>query len=75
AEQIVKEQKKMLISLLEYPFCKVVLDRTYIQRQESTNLVTNPAEVLEEVRSHFQNQFINRREDSAEIKKLWFEEY
>ncbi|CAG8708366.1 13908_t:CDS:1, partial [Dentiscutata heterogama] len=41
----------------------------------STNLVTNLAEVLEEVRSYFQNQFINRREDSAEIEKLWFEEY
>ncbi|CAG8667276.1 6277_t:CDS:1, partial [Dentiscutata heterogama] len=52
------------------PFCKVVLDRVYIQHQESTNLVTNPAEVLEEVRSYFQNQFINRREDSAKIEKL-----
>ena len=75
AEQIVKEQKKMLTSLLERPYSKVVLDRVYIQRQGSTNLLTSPAEVLEEVRSHFQNQFINRREDSAEIEKLWFEEY
>ena len=75
AEQIVKEQKKMLTSLLERPYGKVVLDRVYVRRQESTNLLTSPAEVLEEVWSHFQNQFINRREDSAEIEKLWFEEY
>ncbi|CAG8498724.1 14680_t:CDS:2 [Dentiscutata heterogama] len=53
AEQIINEQMKMLTSLLEWPFHKVVLDRVLVQNQDQKTLLNNPVEVLEEVQAHF----------------------
>ncbi|CAG8710443.1 5509_t:CDS:1, partial [Dentiscutata heterogama] len=70
AEQIVNDQKKMLNSLLERPFHKVVLDRVLLQNQDQKILLNDPVEVLEEVQAHFQKQFIGKENSYTEVEKL-----
>ncbi|CAG8546226.1 13193_t:CDS:2, partial [Dentiscutata heterogama] len=66
AEQIVNDQKKILTSLLEWPFHKVVLDRVLLQNQDQEILLNDLVDVLEEVQAHFQKQFIGKKNSYTE---------
>ncbi|CAG8765185.1 17094_t:CDS:2, partial [Dentiscutata heterogama] len=56
AQMIVKEQKRMLTSLLEKLTSKVTIDRVYTEEAESAQLEMKPKEVLRITKEHFQNQ-------------------
>ncbi|CAG8539285.1 12108_t:CDS:2, partial [Dentiscutata heterogama] len=70
AKQIVNDQKKMLNSLLEWPFYKVVLDKVLVQNQDQEILLNDLVEVLEEVQTHFQKQFVDKENSYIEVEKL-----
>jgi hypothetical protein len=59
-EMIVKDQRKMIDSLLDKPHRSIKLDRV-VKKTEDNNkddeLVTEPQEVLAEVKKHFKKQF------------------
>ncbi|CAG8710529.1 15512_t:CDS:2, partial [Dentiscutata heterogama] len=75
AQMIVKEQKRMLTSLLEKSTAKVTIDRVYTEEAESARLETKPKEVLRITKEHFQNQFRKRKTNIALLNGDWHQEY
>ena len=65
----------MLDSLLERSSKRVILDRVVKEDNSDIILVNQKEEVLEEVRSHFNEQFRKRRTKSKEMAKKWKEIY
>jgi len=50
-------QGKMITSLLNRPYKKIVLDRFMKQNEEETTLITKPEEVRKGVAEHYKKQF------------------
>ena len=67
-EAIQGELKHMISSLLERSSKRVVIDRIVKDDNSDIVLVNQKEEVLEEVRSHFNEQFRKRRTKGKEIK-------
>ena len=65
----------MLDSLLERSSKLVILDRIVKEDNSDIILVNQKEEVLEEVRSHFNEQFQKRRTKGKEMAKKWKEIY
>jgi len=70
-EMIVDEQKKMLRSLLERPFNKVVLDRILIKENDEYELISEPNEVLSKTNKHFKEQFRRRNPRLDLLNEEW----
>jgi hypothetical protein len=68
-EMIKTDQGRMIASLLNKPYKKIVLDRFIIQSTEETSLVTEPKAVLDGLGKHFENQFRKRRTKLEEMPK------
>src|ERR1043165_8599717 len=69
------EQGKMIASLLNKPYKKVVLDRFIEQVGEETNLLTNPEEDRIGVAEHYKKQFRKRNTKLEEMSEEWKEIY
>jgi hypothetical protein len=59
-EMIRTNQGKMIASLLNRPYKKIVLDRFIKQTEEETNLLTSPEDVRTGVAEHYKKQFRKR---------------
>ena len=53
-------QRRMINSLLEKPFKKVVIDKLLIDEREGKELFNEPEEVLRRIAEHFKKQFKKR---------------
>src|ERR1043165_4824452 len=60
-EMIKTDQRKMIISLLNRLYKKIVLNRFIEQREEETKLVTEPDAVKEGIEKHYKRQFRKRK--------------
>ena len=65
----------MLTSLLDKPYKKIVLNRVLKQESRTARLITNLAELDQEVRTHFQEQFRKRNTKLKSMSKCWKEIY
>jgi len=74
-EMIRTEQGKMIASLLNRPYKKIVLDRFIRQIEEKTNLLTSPEDVRVGVAEHYGKQFRKRNTRLEEMSKEWKEIY
>jgi exonuclease III/ribonuclease HI len=70
-EAIQGELKHMLSSLLERSSKRVILDRIVKKEGADIVLVNKEKEVLEEVRSHFKNQFRKRNTQTGNLSREW----
>jgi len=59
-EMIRDNQRRMINSLLEKPYKKVVIDRLLINERGVKELFNEPKEVLKRTADHFQKQFKKR---------------
>ncbi|CAG8715483.1 12203_t:CDS:1, partial [Gigaspora margarita] len=60
-EIIVNKQGQMLISLLNKPYNKIIINKLVLEKQDhSRKLVTKPEEVMSLTEIHFQNQYQKR---------------
>ena len=60
-------QRRMINSLLEKPFKKVVIDKLLIDKKESKELFNEPEEILRRTAKHFKKQFKKRNFQQEEI--------
>jgi hypothetical protein len=74
-EMIRADQGKMIASLLNRPYKKIVLDRFIKQVEEKTNLLTSPEDVRVGVAEHYEKQFRKRNTRLEEMSKEWKEIY
>src|ERR1043165_2069677 len=74
-EMIKTDQGKMIISLLNRPYKKIILDRFIKQREEETKLVTEPDAVKEGIEEHYKRQFRKRKTKLKTITESWKEIY
>jgi hypothetical protein len=63
------DQGKMIASLLNRPYKKIVLDRFIKQVEEKTNLLTSPEDVRVGVAEHYEKQFRKRNTRLEEMSK------
>ena len=59
-EMVKDNQRRMIDSLLEKPFKKVVINRLLIEGSENKELIKEPEEVLKKTADHFKKQFKKR---------------
>src|ERR1043165_7575282 len=69
------DQGRMIISLLNRPYKKIILDRFIIQNEEEVSLTTEPNTVLSGLAKHYENQFRKRNTKLEELSKEWKEIY
>lgn len=65
------KQGRMLMSLLDKPLNKIRIDRLVELEDLNRKLITNPQEVLEKTKKHFQQQFRIRNFQSHKIRNRW----
>jgi hypoxanthine phosphoribosyltransferase len=68
-------QGKMIASLLNKPYKKIVLNRFIKQNEEETSLLTKPEEVKKGVAEHYKKQFRERNTKLEEMSEKWKEIY
>jgi hypothetical protein len=68
-------QGKMIASLLNKPYKKIVLDRFIKQNEEETSLLMKPEEVKKGVAEHYKKQFRERNTKLEEMSEKWKEIY
>jgi uncharacterized protein YecA (UPF0149 family) len=68
-------QRRMINSLLEKPFKKVVIDRLLIDQGTGKELLNEPDKVLRKTAEHFEQQFKKRNFDRGKITEEWEEVY
>ncbi len=68
-------QRRMINSLLEKPFKKVVIDRLLIDKEGDRELYNEPEEVLKRTAEHFKRQFKKRNFQQEGISNEWKEVY
>src|SRR5260364_217343 len=57
-EMIVNNQGQMLVSLLNKPYNKIIINKLVLEKQDhSRELITKPEEVMSITEKHFQNQY------------------
>ena len=74
-EMIKTDQGKMIASLLNRPYKKIVLDRFIEQEGEETILITEPDAVKMGIAKHYEKQFRRRNTKLKEMTKSWKEVY
>src|SRR5207244_765511 len=74
-EMIKENQRRMINSLLEKPFKKVVIDRLLIDKEGDRELYNEPEEVLTRTAEHFKRQFKKRNFQQEGISNEWKEVY
>jgi exonuclease III len=74
-EMIKTDQGKMIASLLNRPYKKIILDRLIKQVGEETHLVTKPEEVKADVAEHYKMQFRKRNTKLEIMTEKWEEMY
>ena len=74
-EMIKTDQGKMIASLLNRPYKKIVLDRYVKRQEEETILVTEPEAVKSGIAEHYRDQFRKRNTKLNEMSKSWKEVY
>jgi len=74
-EMIKTDQGKMIASLLNKPYKKIMLDRFIEQEEETTNLIVEPESVKTGVAEHYKKQFRKRNTKLEEMSKRWKEVY
>src|ERR1043165_5850740 len=74
-EMIKTDQEKMIASLLNKPYKKIVLDRFIKQEEETTCLVLESELVKAGVAEHYSEQFRKRNTKLAEMSERWKEIY
>src|SRR6185437_9250586 len=70
-ERILREQEKMLSSLLDKSFNQISIDRLIVERESSKALINNASEVLEKANKHFLNQFKRKEIRKDIMTKKW----
>src|SRR6185295_2185484 len=65
----------MLASFLDKPYNKIQINRLLKEKNNTKQLILNPAEVLEKTQDHFQNQFRARQFKHKVFTKNWKEFY
>jgi hypothetical protein len=68
-------QRKMIASLLNRPYKKIVLDRFIKQTEEEADLLTSPKDIRVGVAEHYKKQFRKRNTRLEEMSKEWKEIY
>ena len=68
-------QRRMINSLLERPYKKVVIDRLVVNKNRDKELISDPKEVLESTAKHFRKQFKKRNFRGEEISEEWKKTY
>src|SRR6266487_4855115 len=74
-EMIKDNQRRMINSLLERPYKKVVIDRLVVNKNRDKELISDPKEVLENTAEHFRKQFKKRNFKGEEISEEWKKTY
>ena len=74
-EMIKTDQGRMIASLLNKPYKKIMLDRYLVQDKEKVNLVTEPNAFLNGLAEHFQNQFRKKETKLEDMSEEWREVY
>src|ERR1043165_10251328 len=69
------DQGKMIASLLNKPYKKIVLDRFIKQEENLTCLVSEPESVKAGVAEHYREQFRKRNTKLAKMSERWKEIY
>ena len=69
------DQGRMLASLLNRPYKKIVLDRFIKQVEEKTVLITKPEEIKIRVAEHYKKQFRKRNTELEGMPDKWKEIY
>ena len=69
------DQGRMLASLLNRPYKKIVLDRFMKQEEENKMLVTDPEAVKCGIAAHFKEQFRKRKTCLEEMTEEWMKIY
>jgi exonuclease III len=70
-EMIKNNQRRMINSLLEKPFKKVVIDRLLVEEEGNKELLNEPVEVLEKTADHFRKQFKKRNFQEEDFTSEW----
>jgi len=65
----------MIISLLNRPYKKILLDRFVTQDEEEVKLITEPSAVKAGLAKHYENQFRKRSTKLDEMSEKWKEIY
>src|SRR5437762_13723206 len=74
--KIIKDnQRRIINSLLEKLFKKVVIDRLLIDKEGDRELYNEPEEVLKRTAEHFKRQFKKRNFQQERILNEWKEVY
>ena len=68
---IVSDQRRMINSLLEKPHRNIKIDRILKEENGKVELLTEKEEILEEVKSHFEKQFRERKVDLKRMSERW----
>ena len=74
-EMIKTDQEKMIVSLLNRPYKKIILNKFIKQREEETRLVTEPDAVKEDIEEHYKRQFRKRNTKLRTMPESWKEIY
>ena len=69
------DQGKMIASLLNRPYKKIILDRLIKQEEEETHLIMKPEEVKTSVAEHYKIQFRKRNTKLKMMTEEWKEIY
>ena len=65
------DQGRMIASLLNKPYKKIVLDRFITQDNEEVSLISEPNTVLNGLAVYFKNQFRKRKTKLEEMSEEW----
>ena len=74
-EMIKTDQGRMIASLLNRPYKKIILDRFIEQEGEKTILITEPDTVKMGIAKHYEKQFRKRNTKLKEMTEGWKEVY
>ncbi|CAG8819383.1 35715_t:CDS:2, partial [Gigaspora margarita] len=75
-EMIVNNQGQMLVSLLNKPYNKIIINKLVLEKQDhSRELITKPEEVMSITEKHFQNQYQKRNTRPNLLTQKWAEIY
>jgi hypothetical protein len=65
------DQGKMIASLLNRPYKKIVLNRFMIQEEEKEELIKEPNAVKAGLEEHYKNQFRKRKTKLDKMSEEW----
>ena len=75
---IVKAQKRMLNSILEKPWKKIIIDKVIVEKEKergALDLITDPDKVKREIDTYYKDQFRRRAHQFENISSDWEQEY